>query len=178
MSQFREAAWCGTLARLAAIDHPESGASLARLRQDGSVIVRGSDDRELFGRAVRRFRGVESSGRFLDAAGTVSFLAIDDDGDVVGWCWGQHIERPDDTSMLYLHELDVAEEHRREGFGTALVGVFLDEGRRLGASKAFLTTGSENAPARALYERLGFGLAEQGPTENYWIQLRPIGPTD
>lgn len=116
-------------------------------------------------RAVRRFRGIESSGRFLDATGTLSCLAIDE-GDVVGWCWGQNIERPDDTSMLYLHELDVADAHRNKGFGTALVEAFLNEGRKLGAFKAFLTTGTQNAPARALYERLGFGLADQGPTEN------------
>jgi len=141
------------------------------------MIVRGADERGLFGRAVRRFRGVESSGRFLDAPGTVSFLAIDE-GDVVGWCWGQHIERPDDTSMLYLHELEVAETHRNRGFGTALVEAFLNEGRKLGAVKAFLTTGTQNAPARALYERLGFGLADQGPAENYWIQLLPIDRTE
>jgi GNAT superfamily N-acetyltransferase len=141
------------------------------------VIVKGADEPDLFDRAVRRFRGVKSGKRFLDATGTVSFLAVEK-GDVVGWCWGQHIECPDGTSMLYLHELDVAEAHRRKGFAVALVEAFLDEGRNLGALKAFLTTGTRNAPARALYERLGFGLAEQGPTESYWIQLLPNGRTD
>lgn len=140
------------------------------------MIVWGADDREVFRRAVRRFRGVESSGTFLDSPGTVSFLAVED-GDVVGWCWGQHIERPDDTSMLYLHELDVADSHRNQGIGRALVEAFLNEGRRLGAVKAFLTTGTTNAPARALYERLGFELADQGSTENYWIQLSRIATT-
>jgi hypothetical protein len=35
----------------------------------------------------------------------------------------------------------------------------------------FLTTGGANRPARALYDALGGGLAEQGPTVNYWFLL-------
>lgn len=145
-------------------------------RQDERMILRGDADRSTFVEAVRQFRGVECSGAFLEAAGTVSFMAIHA-GEIVGWCWGQHIDRPDDTSMLYLHELEVAEDHRNSGFGTALVEAFLEEGRARGAAKVFLITGTQNAPARALYERLGFGLAEQGQTMSYWVQLTPIART-
>jgi ribosomal protein S18 acetylase RimI-like enzyme len=81
--------------------------------------------------------------------------------------------RPDETSMIYLHELDVVESFRRRGVGRELVRSFMDAGRSLGASRMFLTTGATNEPARALYEQLGAGLAEQGPTVNYWFQLTP-----
>jgi hypothetical protein len=37
----------------------------------------------------------------------------------------------------------------------------------------FLTTGEANAPARALYDSMGGGLADQGPTVNYWFLLKP-----
>jgi ribosomal protein S18 acetylase RimI-like enzyme len=40
-----------------------------------------------------------------------------------------------------------------------------------GIAKIFLVTGAENRPVRALYESLGAGLAEQGPTVNYWWNL-------
>ena len=45
-------------------------------------------------------------------------------------------------------------------------------GRRAGASKMFLNTAEANRPARRLYESMGGGLAAQGPTVNYWFQLR------
>lgn len=125
----------------------------------------------MFRRAVQRFRGVQGDNRFLATEGAVSYLAVLD-GDVVGWCWGQHMIRPDRTSMMYLHELEVAEAFRRRGLGRALVEAFIDAGRALGATKMFLTTGEANTAARELYEQLGAGLAEQGPTVNYWFLIR------
>lgn len=134
------------------------------------MIVEGSDDPELFQVAIERFRGTRGDLRFLAAEGAISFLAVVD-GDVAGWCWGQHMPRPDGTSMIYLHELEVAEPFRGRGLGRELVQSFMDAGRAHGATKMFLTTGEANTVARRLYERLGAGLATQGPTVNYWFQL-------
>lgn len=134
------------------------------------MILTATDDPEAFRLAVRAFANVDGGGRFLDAEGGIAFVAIQD-GSIAGWCWGQHIVRPDDTSMLYLHELEVAEPFRRQGHGRALVEAFMAGGRTLGASKMFLTTGESNRAARALYEGLGARLAEQGPTVNYWFKL-------
>ena len=134
------------------------------------MIVGGSSEPEMFRLAVQQFRGVDGDDRFLAAEGTVSFLALVD-GVLAGWCWGQHMIRPDQSSMAYLHELEVAERYRRRGLGRALVEAFMNAARDLGATKMFLTTGAENLAARALYDQLGGGLAAQGPTVNYWFSL-------
>ncbi|RSM58460.1 N-acetyltransferase [Actinoplanes sp. ATCC 53533] len=104
--------------------------------------------------------------------GTIAFVAVEDD-DVQGWCWGYLLARPDGASMVYLHHLEVAGRCRRRGIGRELLRAFIEAGVRLGASKMFLTTGESNTVARRLYESMGAGLAAQGPTVNYWFQLRP-----
>lgn len=84
---------------------------------------------------------------------------------------GFHLVRPDGSSMLYLHHLEVAEPCRRQGIGRRLLGAFMTAGAQFGASKIFLTTGENNTAARRLYESMGGGLAAQGPTVNYWFLL-------
>jgi ribosomal protein S18 acetylase RimI-like enzyme len=84
---------------------------------------------------------------------------------------GYLLPRPDGVSMLYLHNLAVVESYRSQGIGRALMNAFMAAGRSAGATKMFLTTGAENAPARKLYDSLGGGLATQGPTVNYWVLL-------
>lgn len=100
------------------------------------------------------------------------FVAVEDTGDVIGWCWGYHLVRPDAPPMLYLHALEVAEEHRRHGHGRALLLAFMGAGKAVGATKMFLSTARANEPARRLYESVGGSLAAQGPTLNYWFLLR------
>lgn len=130
-------------------------------------------DLQLFDRAVRTFGSAADGGQaFLRSPGALAFVASHG-AEISGWCWGYHLIRPDTSSMLYLHQLEVAQEHRRRGIGRALLHAFMSAGARAGATKMFLTTGDANAPARALYESLGGGLAAQGPTVNYWFLLSP-----
>lgn len=127
-------------------------------------------DGELLGRAVGQFMGGEAGADYLGMPGVLVFVATEDE-EVTGWCWGAWIGRPDGTSMVYLHQVEVAESHRRQGIARGLVTAFMAAGRELGAAKMFLTTGAYNTPAQKLYTSLGGGRATQGETENYWFLL-------
>jgi ribosomal protein S18 acetylase RimI-like enzyme len=104
------------------------------------------------------------------APGAVAVVAEHDDV-VQGWCWGHLMARPDGDRMLYLHHLEVVEQHRRRGVGRALVREFMAAGVEQGATRMFLVTGEHNTAARRLYESLGAGLAAQGPTVSYWFMM-------
>ena len=128
---------------------------------------------ELFETAVRCFAGdANGAAAFAQSPGTIALVAVEGH-DVQGWCWGYLLARPDSTTMLYLHNLEVAEGCRRQGIGRDLLRSFMEAGAQLGASKMFLITGEENRAARSLYESMGAGLAAQGPTVNYWFLLSP-----
>jgi ribosomal protein S18 acetylase RimI-like enzyme len=140
-------------------------------RQAVSMISKVSAaDLPRFERAIRKFMGTDGGRVFAQTPGTLAFIASDDP-EILGWCWGYHLVRPDASAMLYLHQLEVAVEHRRRGIGRQLLRAFMAAGLEAGAVKMFLTTGAANAAARSLYESMGGGLAEQGPTVNYWFRL-------
>jgi ribosomal protein S18 acetylase RimI-like enzyme len=138
------------------------------------VIVRASADAvEILEKAARRFAGAAGGGElFVRSPGAIAFVAVQDQ-EVQGWCWGHLLARPDGASMLYLHNLEVAEPWRGRGVGRGLLRAFMAAGTRLGAAKMFLVTGADNVAARRLYESMGAGLATQGPTVNYWFVLPP-----
>lgn len=127
-------------------------------------------DTELLIRAVHTFMNRDADPSYLESPGTLTFVATKHE-EVTGWCWGYHLPRPDGSSMLYLHQLEVAEPHQGQGIGRALLTTFMSTGKSSGATKMFLTTGAQNTPARNLYDSLGGGLATQGPTLNYWFLL-------
>ncbi|MFB9179332.1 GNAT family N-acetyltransferase [Dactylosporangium sucinum] len=130
-------------------------------------------DVRVFDRAIHVFGAVPGGGQeFLERPGALAFVASQAE-EIFGWCWGYHLVRPDASSMLYLHQLEVAQEHRRRGVGRALLHAFMSAGAQAGATRMFLTTGEANAAARSLYESLGGVLAAQGPTVSYWFLLHP-----
>lgn len=136
------------------------------------VEVSSAERVDLLRQATLRFARTDQVGAFVEAPATVAFVAVGSSSEVIGWCWGYHLMRPDVSSMLYLHGLEVAEEHRRQGHGRALLEAFMSAGRSAGATKMFLSTAEANGPARRLYDSMGGGLAAQGPTVNYWFPLR------
>jgi ribosomal protein S18 acetylase RimI-like enzyme len=127
-------------------------------------------DPNLLTRAARTFMQTDADPSYLASPGTLAFVALTDN-EITGWCWGYHLPRPDGSSMLYLHQLEVIESHRNQGIGRQLLTTFMTTGKASGATKMFLTTGADNTPARNLYTSLGGGLATQGPTVNYWFLL-------
>jgi len=87
------------------------------------VIVNASSPEtvDLLDRAAQVFRGAEKGVRaFALAENALASIALEGD-DIVGWCWGYVLCRPDGTAMAYFHELEVAESHRRRRVGTDLM---------------------------------------------------------
>jgi ribosomal protein S18 acetylase RimI-like enzyme len=64
-----------------------------------------------------------------------------------------------------VHWVAVSPGHQRRGLGRYLTEVACTRMRELGADTAYLTTGSENAPAVQLYLGLGFSPEVRSPRE-------------
>ncbi len=58
--------------------------------------------------------------------------------------------------VLFMDLLVVAESHRRQGIGTAMVTRAAEEAKSSGAYKLLLVTRADNAAAGALYAHCGF----------------------
>jgi len=78
-------------------------------------------------------------------------VARDGDGDILGYALWWHV-----VDELHLLNVAVLPELRRRGVGRALVEDLLAYGVAHAAARVFLEVRASNAPALALYERLGF----------------------
>ena len=92
--------------------------------------------------------------RKLTAPGQVLVGAIAEEG-LVGMASGAVVLMPDKAPSFYLDEIGVHRDWRRRGIGMALGRAVLEEARALGCAGVWLATEADNAPARALYARLG-----------------------
>ncbi|MFD4325399.1 GNAT family N-acetyltransferase [Nocardioides sp. NPDC058538] len=61
-----------------------------------------------------------------------------------------------ERDWLAIHDLEVAEPHRRQGLATKALATLLEWGAERGARAAWLHVETNNAPGIALYEGLGF----------------------
>ena len=62
----------------------------------------------------------------------------------------------------WLEDLFVAEAARGSGLGRAMVGFALERARERGCRRIELDVDADNAPARGLYEAMGFGAKHGG----------------
>jgi ribosomal-protein-alanine N-acetyltransferase len=65
-----------------------------------------------------------------------------------------------------IENIAIAGAARRRGLGTRLLGAFLDDARRLGATAVFLEVRESNHAARLLYEKRAF--VESGRRPGYY----------
>lgn len=72
----------------------------------------------------------------------------------------------------WIEDVFVEEHARRAGLGEALVRLALERARARGAWRAELDTSEDNAPALALYRRLGFSERSKGPARDLFLGRR------
>nr|WP_246364949.1 mycothiol synthase [Kibdelosporangium persicum] len=99
--------------------------------------------------------GAEKEGWF-DPAGF--FLAVDSRDRIIGYHWTK--VHPDSTGEVYVVGVDP--DAQGGGLGKALTLAGLRHLRGLGLPRVILYVESDNAPAIAVYRRLGFGLLDAG----------------
>lgn len=125
----------------------------------------GPGDEELLHRALRAFNDVDAAAPdlFLNDPRTHAFVAIDGE-DVIGWCFGYELFRPEGRWMMVLAGIDVQQERRRERVGRTLLDRFVALARSKGHAKMWLLTDAGSAVAGRLYE----GAGASGEKLGYW----------
>ncbi|NJC34593.1 ribosomal protein S18 acetylase RimI-like enzyme [Sphingomonas jejuensis] len=104
--------------------------------------------------------------RYLAAPDHRMLIAILD-GAAIGQARGMIQHHPDRDPELYIETLAVAHPHRRRGVARALLHALLGWGASVGCVAAWVGTELDNAPANALYRRLG----RAEPVNLYLIDL-------
>jgi ribosomal protein S18 acetylase RimI-like enzyme len=78
-----------------------------------------------------------------------------------------------DDGRLGVMAVEVAPDHRRQGLATAVTAALWDWGRTQGATHSYLQVLVDNAPAVALYERLGYWMHH-----DYHYRTEPAAATE
>ena len=94
--------------------------------------------------------------KVLTSAEQQSFISIRDGGQVLA------IARLSLAGGLAgLTAVEVHPDHRRQGLGAAITAAACEQAERAGIARVFLQVEVDNAPAQALYGRLGFGYSHR-----------------
>jgi aminoglycoside 3-N-acetyltransferase I len=103
----------------------------------------------------------EATTGFLNSEGHHLLVALDDDRPV-GFVSGVEMTHPDKGTEMFLYELSVGEEHRRQGIGTALCRALETLARERGCHGMWVATEPDNEPAIATYLAAGAPPSEPG----------------
>ena len=93
--------------------------------------------------------------RFLAEPTHHLLVAYDDDNEPVGFVSGVETTHPDKGTEMFLYELSVADTHRRQGIGTALVDALEALAREQDCYGMWVLVDDDNVPARATYASAG-----------------------
>jgi ribosomal protein S18 acetylase RimI-like enzyme len=98
--------------------------------------------------------------RFLSSEGHHLLVALDDDDTPVGFVSGVETTHPDKGTEMFLYELSVGADHRRQGVGRALVDALVELARERGCYGMWVATEPDNAAALATYRAAGAAVPE------------------
>lgn len=115
---------------------------------DGDLLVRVAED--VFDADIDPARVAA----YLAEPGHLMVLAVAGGG-VVGQARGMVHRHPDQPTELYIDNLGVTPERRREGVATRLLDALVAWGREKGCEEAWVGTEVDNEAARALYAGRG-----------------------
>jgi ribosomal protein S18 acetylase RimI-like enzyme len=90
------------------------------------------------------------------SAGHLMVMALLD-GTVVGMCTAMLHRHADKVTELYVDEVGVAEDYRRQGLGRRMMDEMFKWGVGRGCKETWVATEPDNLPARGLYESLAGG---------------------
>lgn len=83
-------------------------------------------------------------------------IAYIENAKILGFVLAYTLQRYDGRcEMLYLHEIDVVETHRKQGIATKLMNEIKELKDKNGFDKIFLVTNKSNEAAVSLYESTG-----------------------
>jgi aminoglycoside 3-N-acetyltransferase I len=147
-----------------------------RLRPGDTELVHGM--LSMFGEAfedVEAYGKARPSAAYLDqllASDTFFALVALEGDEVVGGLAAYELRKfEQERSEIYIYDLAVAEAHRRRGIATALINELRGIAAQRGAYVIFVQADLEDAPAIALYSKLGtredvlhFDIAPKPPT--------------
>jgi GNAT superfamily N-acetyltransferase len=126
----------------------------------------GPGDEAMLARAVTTLRRVDAAAPDLFLADPRSHLLVAlDDEEIVGWAYGYELLRPEGRWMMFMQQIDVVVDRRREGIGRALLDRFVEIARSKGHQRMWLYTAAGDAVARRLYRGAGGDPAEK---LGYW----------
>ncbi len=153
----------------------DRGYSLSRLGADDLALASGLN--AMFGAAFGEpgtYGGDPPSAAYLAetlAKDHVVALVALSDGEVVGGLVAYTLDKLERARReVYIYDLAVAEGHRRRGVATALIERCRQIAAERGAGVIFVQADHEDAPAVALYEKVGrreevlhYDIAVEGP---------------
>lgn len=94
------------------------------------------------------------------------YLAAVDGDTLVGYIGVQMVLHDEG----YINNVAVRPEYRRRGIASALISLLIEQGREIGLAFLTLEVRESNAPAIAIYEKLGF--SPVGRRRNYYRKPR------
>jgi len=94
------------------------------------------------------------SNAFLDPRHHL-LVALDDDARTLGFISGVEMTHPDKGTEMFLYELAVAEDARRQGIGLALTASLADLARSQGCYGMWVGVDTDNRAAHATYRAAG-----------------------